>query len=474
MRIGVNSKVGCALALLGCSLPFLCLRTASAIPSVFDTASDSQMFSNPSPNTFKRAVSDISTSVSRTASAGALNALGSPMPLQSFQNTLSNTVMTAAGQTGARIGAAVGGAVLGQTGAHIGTVLGSRVGYNAGAAVLSGNLSNIRMPWKGGNPIPGAILGGVLGNMLSSGNLKIPSINIPAIGGAANGAINSALNGAAGGALGGAFGSALSGGQLGQGAIQGAIGGAASGLIGSALGGAGMGAGLGAGISAGIGAGISAGIGAGMGMGAVGSMGRTGPDGFPSNIPRGGRMPNMQNPMNGGMTNPFGGIGNMFGQTLLNIIVQALLQAVGLPPSFGMGGGPGAGPGMSPGGFPQSAPKGVFNAPKDGSAPISGPFQAAFNKCAPGCSYTSWGIWGDERHQARASCHNSGSAIDIHDVTCNGQTISPGTSAFGSFVQCMSSDPTLYVIHGNAQHQQHAHIALRSCEQGGIGKYRTR
>lgn len=105
------------------------------------------------------------------------------------------------------------------------------------------------------------------------------------------------------------------------------------------------------------------------------------------------------------------------------------------------------------------------------SVPIQAPFQAAFNQCAPGCTYTSWGIWGDERHQARASCHNSGSAIDIHDITCNGQTMSPGSSGFQNFVGCMSSDPSLYVIHGNAEHTQHAHIALRSCEEGGIGKY---
>jgi hypothetical protein len=112
-----------------------------------------------------------------------------------------------------------------------------------------------------------------------------------------------------------------------------------------------------------------------------------------------------------------------------------------------------------------------LNAGPSGSTPIEAPFQAAFNQCAPGCTYTRWGIWGDERHQARASCHNSGSAIDIHDITCNGQTMGPGSSGFQNFVACMSSDPSLYVIHGNGEHTQHAHIALRSCEQGGIGKY---
>jgi hypothetical protein len=107
-------------------------------------------------------------------------------------------------------------------------------------------------------------------------------------------------------------------------------------------------------------------------------------------------------------------------------------------------------------------------------APIMGPFTKAFNQCASGCSYTDWGIWGDRRHQVRRSCHNSGSAIDIHALKCNGRTYKAGSSKFRNFVSCMHGREGLYTIHGNKAHRQHVDIALRSCQIGGQGKIRVR
>lgn len=109
-------------------------------------------------------------------------------------------------------------------------------------------------------------------------------------------------------------------------------------------------------------------------------------------------------------------------------------------------------------------------------APIMAPFLKAFNQCAPGCSYTDWGVWGDVPHQKRRSCHNSGSAIDIHAITCNGRTHRGGTGdrRFNQFRNCMQGRNGLHTIYGSGKHKRHIDIALRSCQIGGVGKIQTR
>lgn len=107
-------------------------------------------------------------------------------------------------------------------------------------------------------------------------------------------------------------------------------------------------------------------------------------------------------------------------------------------------------------------------------APILAPFTNAFNQCAPGCTYTNWGIWGDMRHQHKHSCHNSGSAVDVHAIRCGGANYAAGTSRFNGFVSCMHGRNGLYTIYGNGEHRHHAHISLESCEVGQQGKIRTR
>ncbi len=107
-------------------------------------------------------------------------------------------------------------------------------------------------------------------------------------------------------------------------------------------------------------------------------------------------------------------------------------------------------------------------------APIMPQFLAAFDQCAPGCKYIDWGVWGDRRHQMHRSCHNSGSAIDIHGIRCGGKKITAGSAGFSQFVRCMQGHSSLFIIFGRNPHRHHAHISLRSCEVGGRGKIRTR
>ena len=94
--------------------------------------------------------------------------------------------------------------------------------------------------------------------------------------------------------------------------------------------------------------------------------------------------------------------------------------------------------------------------------PIVGPFTTAHEKCAPGCRFVSWGIWGDARHQAKRSCHNSGQAIDIHAIVCGGKTYPSLSARFTNYASCMKG--SLGVIYGSGDHRDHAHIELRHCD----------
>ena len=97
------------------------------------------------------------------------------------------------------------------------------------------------------------------------------------------------------------------------------------------------------------------------------------------------------------------------------------------------------------------------------TGPILNPYLAKHRQCASGCSYVSWGIWGDAAHQRRASCHNSGEAIDIHAITCGGRTYGPTTQRFRQYVQCMRGK--FYVIFGSGDHANHAHIQFQGCRK---------
>lgn len=96
-------------------------------------------------------------------------------------------------------------------------------------------------------------------------------------------------------------------------------------------------------------------------------------------------------------------------------------------------------------------------------AKISSAFEGKHKVCASGCGYVSWGIWGDDAHKKRKSCHNSGEAIDIHAITCGGKTYAPPTKRFLKYVGCMKK--YFGTIHGNKDHKQHVHIELRNCRK---------
>lgn len=113
-----------------------------------------------------------------------------------------------------------------------------------------------------------------------------------------------------------------------------------------------------------------------------------------------------------------------------------------------------------------------------GGPRILGMFEPAHKICAPGCGYVSWGIWGDVAHQRRASCHNSGDAIDIHAIRCGGTVYSapmqPGVASprFDQYVSCMASQGLGKVYRTRTKtmdHYDHAHLQLPNCR-----KIRTR
>lgn len=97
------------------------------------------------------------------------------------------------------------------------------------------------------------------------------------------------------------------------------------------------------------------------------------------------------------------------------------------------------------------------------AAKIEALFKARHAACAKGCSYVSWGIWGDEAHKKRKSCHNSGEAIDIHAIKCGKVTSGPKTSKFKTYVNCMKSKFT--VLFQVKDHFEHAHIQIPNCRK---------
>ena len=99
---------------------------------------------------------------------------------------------------------------------------------------------------------------------------------------------------------------------------------------------------------------------------------------------------------------------------------------------------------------------------RGGNPAVLSVFTSAHNRCAPGCRFVSWGIWGDPRHQAKRSCHNSGQAIDIHAIVCNGKTYPALSGRFNEYASCMRG--SMGVIYGKGDHRDHAHIELHNCE----------
>ncbi len=94
-------------------------------------------------------------------------------------------------------------------------------------------------------------------------------------------------------------------------------------------------------------------------------------------------------------------------------------------------------------------------------AKIEAPFKSQHKSCASSCTYVSWGIWGDEAHKKRRSCHNSGEAIDIHAIKCSGVTSKALSKRFDTYVACMKKK--FKVLYRVKNHFGHAHIQIPNC-----------
>jgi hypothetical protein len=120
-----------------------------------------------------------------------------------------------------------------------------------------------------------------------------------------------------------------------------------------------------------------------------------------------------------------------------------------------------------------------------GFAPIVDPFKIAFPQCTEQvglgqCTYVPLGIWGDQAHRARQSCHNAGEAIDVglpFQCTNGGRIEAKDPRAmavarcfannqggkFGVIFQDVRDGPNMFPGGTRGAHNGHMHIQLRFC-----------
>ena len=105
-------------------------------------------------------------------------------------------------------------------------------------------------------------------------------------------------------------------------------------------------------------------------------------------------------------------------------------------------------------------------------APVWASFVSNFRKCAPGCVPADYETFGT---RGKASCHNTGRAIDLGAIVCNGRTYEAiDGGRFTEFVGCMKSKmKTLYhngrdVTRG---HHDHVHFSIGCVLAGGRNYY---
>lgn len=125
------------------------------------------------------------------------------------------------------------------------------------------------------------------------------------------------------------------------------------------------------------------------------------------------------------------------------------------------------------------------NSVNKGAARIVEPFQRHFPKCTNklglgNCTFKNLGIFGDARHRAQRSCHNSGDAWDIgYPMKCgDGKVIHAADPQAMEIAKCLASDsgdelgvifrdqaPVKNMFPGGVrgQHNTHMHVQLRNC-----------
>lgn len=141
-------------------------------------------------------------------------------------------------------------------------------------------------------------------------------------------------------------------------------------------------------------------------------------------------------------------------------------------------GGGSSGGGSSGGGAPDNTP--TASRAINGRHPIVGPFKEEFDKClnkvglSPSCKFENWGIMGDKAHQRRRSCHNTGEAIDVGPIHCDGAKYDSKHPKFLEMAKCMAnnSGEKFKVLFHTAHppnlryapnHTGHMHIQLKTC-----------
>jgi len=121
----------------------------------------------------------------------------------------------------------------------------------------------------------------------------------------------------------------------------------------------------------------------------------------------------------------------------------------------------------------------------NGNARVLEPFKRWFPQCTEKlglgqCNFKFLGTWGDASHRARASCHNSGEAIDVGlPFTCsNGVSFDANDPRAMEVAKCMAGDtngelqvifrdhtgpPGMIPGYPRGSHSGHMHIQLRNC-----------
>ncbi len=121
--------------------------------------------------------------------------------------------------------------------------------------------------------------------------------------------------------------------------------------------------------------------------------------------------------------------------------------------------------------FHDEADAALVQISSDRNAPIWSAFIANFRSCAQGCVPADYSTYGSRE---RASCHNTGQAIDVGAIVCGGHTykaISGGR--FAKFVNCMGSKMKALYRNGRGVtrgHHDHAHFS-NGCTVAGGRRY---
>lgn len=103
---------------------------------------------------------------------------------------------------------------------------------------------------------------------------------------------------------------------------------------------------------------------------------------------------------------------------------------------------------------------------KSQNAPVWKTFINNFNQCAPGCEPANYASYG---HRDHMSCHETGRALDVFEMRCNGQVFKAiNNGRFENMVTCMKKKMKVLWHNGRdvtLGHRNHAHFSI-GCNNG--------